>query len=236
MKNEEIDDELAALYQQRKMQIEVPKFNISALQCTGRKSTSMSRIFGILFTAGGASFAIFAIITHFATKTPNSKPAATVTQAITVEKLPPELNDTTKKNTYAVVIPPLPAPNKSVAKPLNRALVQPSEKLAEQTIALPKNYIQAVEVPAIKLPELALTPIFKVMPKYFINKYDKKKLGTIKLSYQIDNNGEIINIQVISSNVDRELKKSAKKALSQWKYKAADNYNNIYEIIFEFTQ
>jgi len=36
--------------------------------------------------------------------------------------------------------------------------------------------------------------------------------------------------------VDRELKKSAKKALAQWKYKPADNYHNIYEIIFEFTQ
>lgn len=240
MSNEEfdkvLDEQLSSLYQQRKAQINVPEVNIAKHQGVDKKAFSFSRLTSVPLAAGGASFAIFAVITHFATKTPNSTYVVRTSPPISVEKLPPVSKQSSKKETYAVAVPPLPPQPKTISKPINTVKVDRNESQVSKGITLPQNYIQGLDVPPIKEPELALKPVFKVLPKYFIDAKDKSFSGEVKLSYQINKNGSTSNIQVISSNVDRELKKSAKKALAQWQYKAAENYHGVYEVIFEFKQ
>ena len=240
MNNENLDnaadDELSKLYQQRKAEIITPQVNVAQLQKANKKSVSIARMLSIFAAAGGASFAIFAIITHFATTTANSPSVTEFSKPIVVEKLPPETDKNKEQDTYSVAIPPLPPQPNTKINPIQIVKADKSEQLASNEITLPKSYIQGLDVQPLKQPELALKPIYKVLPKYFIEGKNKSFSGEVKLSYQIKKNGTTTNIKVMSSNVDRELKKSARKALSQWQYKAADNYNGVYEIIFEFTQ
>jgi len=234
VQDEALDEEMATLYQQRKATTVAPKINIAELQKTHKKKFSLPRMLSVLLTAGGASFAIFAIISNLAIIDTSSKPIDTISPPIAVEKLPTKVNDMAEDERYAVAIPPLPPQSKPTAKPKNIAVAHQSGQLQNQVIELPENYIQGVEVPALTQPELALKPVFKVLPKYFVDQGNKRRYGEVKLSYQINKNGTTTNIQVISSNVDRELKKSAKQALAQWKYNATGQYHEVYEIIFEF--
>jgi len=236
MSNEAFDKALTKLYQQRKAQTVAPKIKIDQLKNREIKKLPIMRAFGLLFTAGGASFAIFAIITHLAKPPVDVKSVAYTSQPIVVEKLPTEQVNVPESETYEVALAPLPPQKKSAVKSTNFAVAAKTETLEQPTVDMPVNYVQGIAVPPLKQPELSLEPIFRVMPKYLIDKNKRNQLGEVKLSYQINNRGETTSITIVSSNVDRELKKSARKALAQWRYKTGIHYNGIYEIIFEFTQ
>ena len=236
MNNEAFDKELTKLYQQRKAQTVAPKITVAQLTNKESKRVSITRTFGLLLTAGGASFAILAIITHLAKLPADVKSAVHSSQPFIVEILPPEPVNIPESRTYAVALAPLPPQKKLAAKSVSFAVAAQSKKLAPLTVDMPINYIQGIAVPPLKQPEISLQPIFRVMPKYLIDKNKRNQLGEVKLSYQINNKGETTNIKIVSSNVDRGLKKSARKALLQWRYKTEVHYSGIYEIIFEFTQ
>ena len=94
--------------------------------------------------------------------------------------------------------------------------------------------IQVVTIPKIKEPKLILKPIFKIMPKYSIKALQANESGEIRLRYQINSQGKVEGVEVITSSVGRLLKKSAVQALAKWQYESSDNYQDHYEIIFDF--
>lgn len=63
-------------------------------------------------------------------------------------------------------------------------------------------------------------PIVRVNPKYPMVAAREGIEGWVKLKFDINNLGEVINVEVISSNPKKIFDKAAKRALSKWKYKA----------------
>jgi len=89
-------------------------------------------------------------------------------------------------------------------------------------------------LPQINEPILSIKPVYKVMPKYPVHAQQKKHSGTIRFRYEIDSSGNVKNINIVNSDVSRELQKSARRALLKWKYNPIDKFLDSYEIIFEF--
>lgn len=63
-------------------------------------------------------------------------------------------------------------------------------------------------------------PIFRVNPKYPHKAAREGIEGWVKLKFDINKVGEVINVEVVSSEPKRIFDKEAKRALSKWKYKA----------------
>ena len=63
-------------------------------------------------------------------------------------------------------------------------------------------------------------PILRIDPKYPMDAARKGIEGWVQLSFDVNKVGEVINVEVISSEPKRVFEKSAKRALSKWKYQA----------------
>mgnify|MGYP000653842893 CR=1 FL=1 len=79
--------------------------------------------------------------------------------------------------------------------------------------------------------------IKKVQPKYPAKAQQLKLPGLVKLSYQVNSLGNVINITVDKST-NKAFTKSALKALNQWKYEGYNqpkkNETPIHNIEFSF--
>jgi TonB family protein len=78
-------------------------------------------------------------------------------------------------------------------------------------------------IPTLTEPTLVLNPTYKVMQKHPSKHKSSGVEGSIKLNYQITRDGSVSNIKVVKSTLNILFEKSAKKALSQWKFKTAKN-------------
>jgi len=232
MKADNFDKEISELYQERKQQLTPPEIKLTQVQQTTYSRFSLARVAGILFAAGGASFGIMAIITHLA-NAPMVESPATATQHVIA------LADPVTDKKREVVIPVRPElPPQPVIKPPQRQLdiaSVPNHQGAEPSelsLVLPGE--QLVVLPQLTEPKLSIQPVHKVMPKYSVNALKSKQSGMVKLGYKISAQGEVLDIVVLTSDAARELQKSAKQALSKWQYRPGKNYQERYEIIFEF--
>ncbi len=63
-------------------------------------------------------------------------------------------------------------------------------------------------------------PIIRVTPQYPIEAACKGIEGWVKLSFSIDTDGSVTNIQVMDSSPKRTFDRAARKALKAWRYKA----------------
>lgn len=63
-------------------------------------------------------------------------------------------------------------------------------------------------------------PIFRVDPKYPSKASRQGIEGWVQLSFDINDLGEVINIEVVNSQPKRIFDRAAKRALAKWKYKA----------------
>ena len=237
MSADNFDQELTALYQQRKQQIEAPEINVERLNATAKRPLSITKMLLLLLTAGSASFAIMAIVTHLATpsKSTNDQQFKHYTVAIVdAEKLK-------KTDTETIVVPTTPAspplkPTKSSlpAIPNANLLEKASVVAIEPELFLTKAVDTTIAVPVIESPKVSVKPIHKVMPKYPKNALYNSETAKIKLQYRINENGSVTDIEVVNKQQNRVLAKAAKKALSQWRYPAKTHITKPLAIEFEF--
>jgi len=232
MKDDSFDEEIAELYQKRKAQIVAPSITFNKKLKT--KSYSMSKLLSILFASGITSFGIFALISHLATEPVKTGDVISTIQPVELVKVIPEKIEPTA-NIVKAKMPPKPIVKKPSINKKTVAITQ--QRLAAgriETMDAPE--IQVVRLPQLTEPRLAIKPVFKVMPKYPIQAQHLKQSGVVRFRYEITPSGTVENINVVNSDVSRDLEKSAKRALSKWRYDANDTFVDSYEIIFEFSR
>ncbi|MDG1750079.1 MAG: TonB family protein [Thalassotalea sp.] len=230
MNDEQLDKELAGLYQQRKAQMVAPKVNLA--KATKNSTYSFAKLISIFTVGGLASFGIMAVITHFAKSPEHSKPIFTPIHQVNLAE--PKTKQT--EDIFVVDKVPLPAkpeppsllPELDVLTPVkNEAHISDIENITLNTR-------QVVLIPHLKDPEFLVKPVFKVMPKFPTKSLKDQESGAIRLRYEIDTTGKVQNIQVIESGVTRELQRSAISALAKWRYESDITQQKDHEIIFEF--
>lgn len=112
-------------------------------------------------------------------------------------------------------------------KPLTTPETPPLVKGSGESILIhdPELNIQAIK-PVLSLKDFAkhdshdARPIVRVNPKYPLKAIKKGIEGWVQLSFDINELGEVINVEVIDSQPQRIFDKEAKRALAKWKYKA----------------
>ena len=241
--NKESDKDLAfeqqvtRLYQQSKRHTIAPNVDIAALteqqqaeklastnkrQATAKaqSTATLGKALLLLFGGGCASFAIMAIISHLARQSPPTLPQPGAAKTAITPLLPitpaAELTLTTPKEKAKIPAKPnlVPRPNSST---LEQAA---AEQVAPLEYDIDANFAMRIHMPNFTLnqqPQL----IHRVMPKYPSNALRHLVQGQVTFSYQVNPLGEVNTIDLVSSNVNRELQRSAKKALAQWQYQKA---------------
>jgi len=232
MNDEQFDKELSGLYQQRKSQIVAPSITLSSPSTN--RNYSVVKLLSIFTMGGIASFGIMAIISHFAKSPADHKQMFTKQHQVNIVEDAPKVID----DKVIVIKPKLPPkPNTPVlASELDLLAPVKNDVQASDVENIELNKVQIVKLPHLKEPNFLIKPVYTVMPKYSHKTLQERQSGAIRLRYEIDGTGSVKNIEVVNSEVSRELQRSAKKALAKWKYKPTDNVQSSYEIIFEFNQ
>lgn len=230
MSSDNFDNEVTNLFKQRKAQVIAPQINLGDKPAAHRWSPlSLVAIFSV---AGITSFGIMAIISNLSNSPEMTTPSYDVNHHVDIAEVEPI--EEVKK--IIAVIPPLPP--KPMLKMPNKPSVLDVDHVANKNIIQPDN-LTAVLVPSPSLPQLkepkfTIKPIFKVLPKYSENLLQTNQSGEIQLKYQITPGGEVKNITIVQSSVSRKLQQSAKRALAKWRYKPNQNFEDNYDVIFEF--
>lgn len=225
-----IDQEINQLYQQRKNSIRIPAVNVGDASLNRPGKFSITGIVTIFSMGGLVSFGLLAIISHFAHEPIKPMLTSQVSHQIDLELTDPE-KIADKTILVKDVLPPKPAHIPLKTKP---PITVDNSNSPSAEIDLNINVAKVVVVPRLTQPEIELTPKYKVMPQYTAKAIIEKQSGAIKLTYQIDTQGKVENIEVLASDVNRELQRSAKQALAKWQFDTNLHSDKRHEIIFEF--
>lgn len=231
MSKDKFDNEIAQLYQQRKQQFVAPTIKLQ--QEPNYHKYSPIKLLTLFLAGGMASFGIMAVISHLSTN--QNKVITPVINRQVIELIEITPNKTSEQTLPK--IKPLP-PKPEVKPPITPSMLPTQVNAHNQSIKpaeLTVNLMQVVIVPQLTEPKLINEAIYKVLPEYPVNTRTNKQSGEVKLSYQIDSLGRVINIKVVTSSVGRDLQRTSKKALSQWLYKPNVQLSGDHEVIFKFT-
>ena len=230
MTNKQFDKELTELYQQRKNTIKPPQVKLG--EDKKHSSATWWKPLSVVSLGGVASFAILAIVSQLAPQPKNIPSPVETTR--TIELKVPVTEQKTKDS--IVIVKKLPEkPSLTVIeKPRIDKQVTPSVINPIEITPIEVNLEPLVTIARVEMPTLAITPVHKVMPKYTAKALQNKDSGEIRLSYQINEQGEVININVVESSVGRELQRAAKKALAKWQYALTEANNQNFEVVFQF--
>ena len=231
--DETLDQEISALYQQRKNQLVAPDIDFNGIRPVVANKQSLVAIVGMLLTGGLISFGIMAIVSHFANKQQLLTPRVN-TEVSYIELVP---DNVTEKSTIAIPLLPVMPPKPVSELPEIKAPLT-IEHNEQSVIASEFKWLVNV-APVVVLPhlidaELLPLPSYKVLPEYSTNAIKTKQSGAVTLSYSINKAGKVTNINVIEANVSRELQKSAKQALAKWQYKPLVSNLGQQQVVFEF--
>ncbi|WP_426359456.1 TonB family protein [Pseudocolwellia sp. HL-MZ19] len=215
---DQFDKDIDALYSQRKNTIHAPKINFTEKPI--KPKLRMKEMFSILTLGGVASFGIFAVINHFA-YLPDQATKQDVTAMVFVDTIELERFDkdnqaiNMKREHKALKEKQILEQQPERSFDLNAAIqVKPQPAKA---ITLDSSKVSKIALIPNALEHEVIQPTFKVMPS--LNRVlTTHQGGRVKLAYNITKEGKVKNIKIIQSNVPRDLEKSAKKALSQWRY------------------
>jgi len=231
MSADKFDEEIDALYQHRKKSVKAPA--ISFEQSRTKPKRRLMEIVPIFTLGACVSLGVFAVIQHLAFFNPetvnSNENQMTYIDVIEIEK--------PFKQTDVLSMPEHP---EVVTRP---ALIEPPKRdfdMSQSKVAASSDS-QSLIIKESNVAILSLVPseekvehrpLYKVMPTYPYSEI--RQMGEIKLSYQVSSKGEIIDIDIVKSSVDRGLENSAKNALKQWKYKAGVNHKKVHYVEFQF--
>ena len=233
MKPEQFDQKVERLYRQRQEELNVPPIDLNKLSHKKARASWLKSPLVILLGGGSASFAIMALIQYLAVPK-NELPAQTKTEHYVevevIEKAP---------NASIVVTPPLPpkpeVPNQLPEKP------KPSSAESQGKVTInglrllnPKEINSEIVLESLKSPNVAIEPVYKVLPNFDTNAFSKRDLGIVKLAYRVNEQGEVFDIVIKESTASRLLNRAAKKALAQWQYRQGVLNGTEMEVIFSF--
>ena len=233
MSRDNSDNDLSSLYQQRKSQLVVPKIDFTAKQKPAKYSLLKLLCFG--FLGGGMSFTIMAIISHLA-DAPKSK-AQTREEKSTVTVLEVTKNMASTES-LPVLLPLPPKPEKTNITPPKTSREEPTvdhqlnPSVSQSPIITVE--VKAVSVPTLSKPKNQLNAIYKVLPEYPAHSKITKITGQVTLRYQVNVDGSVNNITIISSNLGRDLQRLAKKALQQWRFEPGLPHSITRQVMFKF--
>jgi len=228
-----LDDDIDALYAQRKNTIEAPKVKLSGKSV--KPKLRMKEMFSILALGGAASFGIFALVNHFA-YLPDTSTEQNITSTMYVDTI-----DVERQGEVQAISLQEENLDKEVGLTLNKPPIRTFELGAEievkpqaaKAITLNSNNVAKISLIPNALQHEVVQPTFKVMPS--LNRViTSQQRGRVKLAYKISNQGKVENIKVIESSVPRDLEKSARKALSQWRYPQQAATNKELQVEFKF--
>jgi protein TonB len=233
MSDEKFDKEISLLYQQRKQEIAAPEINLPPTNARIKKRYNALQVLSILFFGSAASFGILAVISHLSVKK-MTKPDSSTGIPLTVVELA-ELPESSEDVVIVVQAPLAPGKPAVIPPKLEQEKVVKVQKLKTNlTVLLPIDVVNIMPSPSIVQPRLSLVPIYQVLPKYSLKASASDQEGKVTLSYGITPKGKVHSIVIDESNVNRELNRAAKRALSKWRYQADEYEQNRYEIIFDF--
>ncbi len=232
MTGKDFEKEIAELYQQRKAQTVAP--NIDLQQRPSSSKYSPTRLLSLFLVGGIASFGVMAIISHLSNPSNEQVIVKVIDHSIDLIELTP------KQQNDEQVLPAKPLPPKPESKlPTTQQILQAStvknEDQEPANLVTIDSLVSVVSLPQLSEPQIVIEPSHKVLPKYSLSARQAKQTGEIVLSYQIDSTGGIKNIAIVSSNVTKELQRSAKKALAKWKYTPNAQLNGDHQVVFKFS-
>jgi protein TonB len=233
MSRDNFDNDLSSLYEQRKSQLVAPKIHFKDNHKPAKYSPLKLLCFGLF--GGGMSFTIMAIISHLA-DAPKSKIQTRVEKPTVTE-----LEVTSHKastDSLSVLLPLPPKPEKTNITPPKASLERPLEDhQLNPSVSQPPPImveVKAVSVPSLSKPSTQLNVIYKVLPEFPTHSKIIKKTGQVTLRYQVNIDGSVNNIKIISSNLDRDLQRLAKKALQQWRFEPIVSRPTTRQVMFKF--
>lgn len=232
MSADSFDKELSGLYQQRKEQIQAPELVTSTTKKIYAKRSPW-HVVALLLTGGVASFGIMAVVTHFAKPPVHHAGAGDQQHSVRIIELGEVRPQAQTLLTVPSELPPQPEsvpPTKVEYSRVNQ------EKLVlfEAELPVQKALNQFVKLPKINTKLITISPTHRVMPEYPKSALHEQKSGTVKLQYRISDEGKVVDIASLNKQVDRVLVRSAKKALTQWRYAKENSSSQILEVEFEF--
>ena len=231
MSDKNFDDELANLYQQRRANIDAPEVDLSRIK--QRKQYPFMKWVIASITGGFASFGIFAYVNYLASNHTNVTPITSAPLQTTTVVLAPAKEDTKVVIPPAQPLPELPETNRVQ----DTSAVAPEQlqlALEIETFEVQATSASDIAISEIAKPSVEFKPIRRVMPKYDRESRLNKSTGTVRLSYRVDNNGSVYDVQVLERTATRGLVASSQKAIKQWQYAPNLDIARPLEVVFEF--
>jgi len=234
--SEQLDHVIDALYAQRKNSTQAPRIVLAEKK--PKYTFKMNELFSILALGSVASFGILAVMNHFSHLP--SHPSEQISAAmIFVDTI--DVKDIDKDNQPINMKPPKREVKE--IKPLGeqpvRTFVLHTEievkPEAAKAITLDSNQAITMALVPSALQDKVPQPTFKVMP-VLNSVLGPHKAGSVKLAYKLSAEGKVKNITIMQSNVHKDLEKSAKKALSQWRYPKQLSLNEDLQVEFQFKE
>ncbi len=106
---------------------------------------------------------------------------------------------------------------------INVALEVPSLDLSNNvsamSISMPGIENMQLPVQGTTSGEMMAMPLYRVEPRYPRKALRLNKQGYVLLSFDINESGRVVNIQVIDANPRKLFEREAQRALKRWKYK-----------------
>lgn len=231
MSADKFDNELSSLYQQRKSKIQAPELDLTSVTTTVKSQRSPWQMLGLLLTGGVASFGIMAVITHFAKPPVHGSSDQYKQHSVRVVEAVAAPEALLPATTAPLPVKPtsLPPKHSTKTRVSDDALALAQVKLSVDNLLNPE-----LKIPKVKQAAITIVPTHRVMPEYPKSALYAGKSGTVKLQYRISAEGKVININALTQQGDRLFERSAKQALSQWRYPETSSSDQILEIEFEF--
>ncbi|MBA6415786.1 TonB family protein [Colwellia sp. 6M3] len=232
MSTDNFDNELSRLYQQRKNQTQVTDITLD-LDKGIKLKRSPWHVVAIFLMGGAASFGIMAIVTHFSKPAVHGISEQYIQHTVRIVELGEVIS---QEQGLTIVNPELP-PQPSSLSPKNsqnRHVSLDEIVLLKPQLPVQKALKNSLKVPKINAQLIDIRPIHRVMPEYPKSALHARKFGTVKLQYRISNEGKAVDITSLNKQVDRVLERSAKKALTQWRYPLESSSDQLREVEFEF--